>query len=144
VDANTPEYLHLTPGDALPTLASGLPFKAVVVVDCEVEPDWQAQVSDWLVRSGCRFMMAWGHKCGDWDSSVDDANLAMFDYGEIPDDDFVLTTWHDDESLQEVFWFCLHCAMHPSLDLARTYIVHISPHGRPAELLEALRAAQLE
>ena len=108
-----PRYLHLKPGVAPPRLEGVAPFKAVVVVDSEVTPEWQAQVSDWLVRSGCRWMMAWGRKCGDWDTSVDLANLAMFDYGEIPDDDFVVTTWHENESLQETFWFSEQCAMHP-------------------------------
>jgi hypothetical protein len=32
-------------------------------------PEWQAQVSDWLLRSGCRCMMAWGRNCGDWNTS---------------------------------------------------------------------------
>lgn len=137
-----PHYLHLKPGDALSALASGAPFKAVVVVDCEVAPDWQGQVSDWLVRSGCRYMMAWGHKCGDWDNSVDEALLEIFDYGEIPEDDFIMTTWHENEPLQEAFWFCQHSAMHPSVELARTYIVHISPRARTDELLETFRAAQ--
>src|SRR6516165_8013507 len=55
----------------------------------------------------------------------------MFDYGEIPDDDFVMTTWHANESLQETFWFSERCAMHPSLKLERTYVVHIAPE-RPS------------
>lgn len=75
-----PRYLHLKPGEAPPRLEGVAPFKAVVVVDSEVTPEWQAQVSDWLVRSGCRWMiMAWGRKCGDWDTSFDLARLAMFD-----------------------------------------------------------------
>lgn len=140
----TPRYLHLKPGEAPPPRLEGVaPFKAVVVVDSEVTPEWQAQVSDWLVRSGCRYMLAWGWKCGDWDTSVDLASLAMFDYGEIPDDDFVMTTWHANESLQETFWFAAGCA-HPSLKLERTYVVHIAPESRATELLKAFRAAQEE
>src|SRR5438105_8856178 len=140
----TPRYLHLKPGDAPPRLEGVAPFKAVVVVDSDVTPEWQGQVSDWLVRSGCQYMMAWGHNCGDWDSSVDEASLAMFDYGEIPDDNFVMTTWHENESLQETFRFSERCAMHPSLELDRTCIVHISPEGGAADLLETFRAAQEE
>jgi hypothetical protein len=138
-----PRYLHLRPGEAPPRLEGVAPFKAVVVVDSEVTPEWQAQVSDWLARSGCRYMLAWGRKCGDWHTSVDLASLAMFDYGEIPDDDFVMTTEHADESLQETSWFAAGCA-HPSLKLERTYVVHIAPESRPTELLKAFRAAQEE
>lgn len=141
---DAPQYLHLKPGDAMPEFASVGPFKAVLVLDCEVTSDWQAQVSEWLVRSGCRYMMAWGRNCSTWDDSVDEANLKIFDYGEIPEVDFVMTTWHENEPLRETFWFCQHGALHPSVELARTYILHISPQARADELLETFRAAQQE
>src|SRR5262245_34396577 len=90
----TPIYLHLEPGAAPPRLDGRAPFKAVVVIDSDVTPAWQTQVSEWLVRSGCRYMMAWGRKCSDWDTSVDQASLAIFGYGKIPESEFVMTTWH--------------------------------------------------
>ena len=98
-----PEYLHLRPEGPQPSLDGAAPFKAVVVIDSEVTPEWQAQVSDWLVRSGCQYMMAWGLDCSSWDDSVDVANLEMFDFGEIPDEGFVMTTWHEKDSLLEAF-----------------------------------------
>lgn len=137
-----PRYLHLKPGEVLPHLKGVAPFKAVVVIDCEVAPEWQEQVSDWLVRSGCRYMMAWGLKCSDWDSSVDEANLAIFDYREIPDNDQVITTWHANEPLVEAFEFSERWAKHPSLQIERTFIVHITEDGRAAELLKTFRAVQ--
>jgi hypothetical protein len=88
--------------------------------------------------------MTWGHKCGDWETSVDEANLAMFDYGEILEDDFVMTTCHRKESLQDAFWFSEHAAMHPSLELESTYIIHIAPDASATELLKTFRAAQEE
>src|SRR5690242_21784612 len=121
-----PSYLHLKPGEAPPRLDDVTPFKAVLVIECEVTPAWQEQVSDWLIRSGCRYMMAWGHRCSDWDSSVDDANLAMFNYGEIPEGDDVMTTWHANEPLQETFRFSQKWANHPSLQIEKTYLVHIA------------------
>ena len=134
-------YLHLAPDDALPRLESGY-FKAILVIDDNVTPEWQTAVSDWLVRSGCRYMMAWGHKCGEWDDSVDYASLRLFDYGEVPEDDFVMTTWHDKDSLMDTFWFSAHSAMHPSLNLEQTYIIHIAPSERSNELLQTFRDAQ--
>lgn len=139
-----PTYLHLKPGDVPPRLVGVSPFRAVIVVESEVAPEWQAQVSDWLVRSGCRYMMAWGIKCSDWDDSVDDANLAMFNYGEVPDEEFVMTTWHENNSLQETFWFSERCATHEPFEFQTTYIVHIAPEGRATELLKTFRAAQEE
>jgi hypothetical protein len=139
-----PIYLHLKPGDAPPPLEVGIPFKAVIVIDSDVTPRWRAQVSDWLVRSGCRYMMAWGQKCGEWESSVDKANIGMFDYGEIPEDKLVMTTRHQAESIQETFWFAERCAMHPSFELERAYVVHIATESRATELLDTFRAAQEE
>jgi len=70
--------------------------------------------------------MAWGNECSKWDDSVDIVNLAAFDYGDIPDDQLVMTTWHENESLSQVFWFAEHCARHSTIDLESTLIVHIS------------------
>jgi hypothetical protein len=46
-----------------------------------------------------------GHRCSDWDTSVDEASLAIFNGAGRSDDGFVVTTWHADESLQETFEF---------------------------------------
>jgi hypothetical protein len=138
----TPEYIHMRPGDTPPRLDEAAPFKAVVVIDADVTPEWQGQVSDWLVRSGCRYMMAWGKDCSAWDSSVDEANLVKHDFGEISEDDFVMTTWHANEPLEEAFWFSQFCAMHPSLELDRTYIVHISLESKDAAMLKTYVGAQ--
>ncbi len=80
-------------------------------------------------------MMAWGRNCHEWDTSVDEANLAAFDFGEIPEDAFVMTTWHEDEPIEDVFWFSIMCAWDPSLELKQTYILHISPECGATALL---------
>jgi hypothetical protein len=82
-------------------------------------------------------MMAWGKNCSSWDDSVDHANLEEFNYGEIPDDRFVMTTWHDDEPIQETFWLCRYGAFHPEKDLLSAQIIHISEASREKEMLDA-------
>ncbi|HEX2590963.1 MAG TPA: hypothetical protein VHL34_05685 [Rhizomicrobium sp.] len=140
---DAPIYLHLKPGDAPPQLDSFVPFKAVVVVESDVTPEWQAEISAWLVQSGCRYMSAWGNNCSGWDDSVDWAALEMFDFGDIPLDGFVMTSLHENASLEETFWFCGHNAHHPSLDLRATYIVHIAQEARESELSALFLAAQV-
>jgi hypothetical protein len=137
-----PTYIHLVPGEALPALENVGPFRAVVVIEDEVTPEWRSAVSSWLDRSGCRYAMTWGLECEEWHDSIDDANLSRFDFAEVPEDEFVMTTWHERDMLKEVFWFSIHCAMHPSLELGRTIIVHIAPRERSAELLQAFREVQ--
>lgn len=134
-------YLHLKPGSAPPQLTGVAPFKAVVVIEADVSREWQNHVSDWLVRAGCRYMMAWGRDCSVWDDAVDWAHLAMFDYGEISEEAFVMTTWHNNDSLAEVFWFSQFCAKHSSFERPVTYIMHISQEPRAREMLEAFEEA---
>jgi hypothetical protein len=136
-------YLRLSANQSPPSLVK-TPFKAVVVIEQAVSDAWRAQVSDWLVRSGCLYMVAWGDQCSAWDDSVDVANLSAFDWGDIPDDDFVMTTWHEREALAEAFWFAKNAAFHPTVDLDRTMIVHVTQHDRGTELLNLYRAAQNE
>jgi hypothetical protein len=118
-----------------------VPFRAVVAIDAEVSAHWQTELSNWLVRSGCLYMMAWGSNCSSWDDSVDIANIEQFESGNIPEDKFVMTTWHPDEALFEVFWFSKNCALHPVVELTRTVVIHISGGEQEKEFLTAYRDA---
>ena len=118
-------YVRVRDGNSLPDVSDLEPFKAIVIIEDGVTPAWQKTVSTWLVQSGCLFMMAWGHECSSWDDSVDYANLENVDYGDIPADQFVMTTWHADEALPEVFEFAKLHARHPKVELNDVLIVHI-------------------
>jgi hypothetical protein len=113
----------------------------VLVIEQAVSDEWRSLVCDWLVRDGCRYLMAWGRDCEIWHDDVDQANLAMFDF-EVPDRDLVMTTWHSDESLAEVFWFAGNCASHPDVDLESTIIIHICDEAHEAELTREFTEAQ--
>ena len=138
---DSPHYLHVPPGSALPDIEHLSPFRAVVIIESSVMADWQRIVSAWLVRSGCLYMMAWGHECSSWDDSVDIANLEAFDYGEIPKDRFVYTTWHSDESKGEVFDFCKRHAVHPAVHLSTTVLLHVARQGDEACVLQSYAEA---
>lgn len=135
------DYLHLAPGQQPPSLENH-PFKAVIVVDQVVDPAWQSLISDWLVSAGCLYMMAWGPDSSSWDDSVDWASLAASGFGDVPDDRFVMTTWHEDEPLAETFWFSGRVAHHPTMELTRTLIVEISLAAHRDEMLAAYADAQ--
>ena len=127
-------YVHLQPGSVAFEMTP-IPSRFVVVVTDEVTSEWQKLVSDWMVASGCLYMMAWGHDCSSWDDSVDWANMDKFGENPIPDDGFVITTWHEDEPLSEVFWFSKTLAYHHSVDIVQTVILDISAVSREDELL---------
>ncbi|WP_297515915.1 hypothetical protein [uncultured Caulobacter sp.] len=135
-------YLHLPHGHSPPKIKTKRPYRAVVVLEQVTSPEWRDQISAWLVESGCLFMMAWGPGSSDWDDSVDLANLAAFDGTDIPDDHFVMTTWHDAEPLSETLWFAEHAAHHPTIQIGETMILDVAPRDREAALLEMVRLAR--
>ena len=132
-------YIHLAPNSALPGIRV-IPSKFIVVVEAEVSGAWQQRVSDWIVASGCLYMMAWGRASSTWDDSVDWANIDRCGSHPIPESEFVVTTWHDDEPLAEVFWFAKTVAQHACVGLAETIILDISIASRRDELLRLYEA----
>ena len=131
----TMKYLQIEPGEKLPDITELRPFRSIIVIDDETTLDWQSVVSDWLVKSGCLYMMAWGKDCSSWDDSVDLSNLKEFNYGDIPEEKFVMTTWHTKEPLKEVFWLSKNKAFHPTVKLQNTVILHISKMNQENKLL---------
>lgn len=79
-------------------------------------------------------MMAWGYGCSSWDDSVDWANIDECPGESIPDHRFVFTTWHENESLEETFWYSKHCAVHPSVELKNVLLLHIALESQEAKL----------
>lgn len=134
------QYIHLLPGSDLPEIPHR-PTRALLVLDQLVDQEWQDLVSHWLIGMGCLYMLAWGEGCSRWDDSVDIANLEDFDYGDIPQEFDVLTTWHADEPLAACMYFAKNWATHFSVELERTMIVHIGVQAREAELLAAYAEA---
>lgn len=133
------EYLHLRPGSVFPDIAHLQPFKTVLLAEANASEDWQAQCSAWLVRSGCRFVMAWGRDADAWEDAVDFASLDAAHFGKVSDQQFVVTTGHGDDSLDDVFWFAKNAAEHPALALKNGLLLHIADQPRPDLLQQYAR-----
>jgi len=76
----------------------------IYVAAADVSPDDQAKISEEIVASGCRYAVCYGHRCSTWDDSIDLASIAA---GK-EEKGFVMTTWHEEDSLEEVvefFWW---------------------------------------
>ncbi|MGV7207706.1 hypothetical protein ACLB1G_07610 [Oxalobacteraceae bacterium A2-2] len=134
---NPVKYLHLPVDSALPALPGLERFRAIVLVEEEVSDIWQWEVSRWLVAAGARYVQVWGAGCASWEESVEDAFLEATDYEDVPAELAVLTSAHEDEDIEEVFWYARHRAAHPGQELRDTLIVHIADADRREEL-EAL------
>lgn len=94
------------------------------------------------MKLGCLYFLAWGEDCEEWHDAVDRANINAFENREIPDECFVMTTWHKDEPLEEVFWDLKFCAFHSDVELAQALIVHVSKSYRGEEFIQILNAAE--
>lgn len=127
-------YLHISPQDSLPDRKSA-PYRCVLVADEKVNDKKMAEIADWLVKTGCLYFMAWGKQGTLWDDAVDKANLEAFNYEHIPDEKFVMTTWHDNESLYDVFFFALACTNHMAVNLEKTVILHIAKQPNQEQLI---------
>ena len=84
-------------------------------------------------------MMAWGPNCSSWDDSVDFAVRKNVGLGETPDDRFVMTTWHNDEPLEEALFYCEFCARfsYDDVDLPYALILHIASEADEPRLRKA-------
>jgi hypothetical protein len=136
-----PEYLHLIPESTPPPL-DGRPLRAVLIADQSASDSWREQIADWLVAGNCLYFIAWGVACEAWHDEVDWAVLEANGYRDIPDDRFVMTTWHDKDPLSEALWFAGNCAEHPDVDLEKTVILHLAYDDQRDRILHAFQAAQ--
>ncbi len=67
------------------------------------------RVSNWIVSSGCRFAVCAGVECSQWHDAIDWAYISSDPNYSPPESRFVMTSWHEEESLEEVVWFWLMC-----------------------------------
>jgi hypothetical protein len=128
-------YLQLKPGEELPELPKLKPYLAILVSEETAYAEWRDIVSKHLVRSGCIYMLAWGNECGAWEDAVDLANLEQFNFGEIPEDELVVTTGQKNETLKDVFEFAKNSAEHSCVEFSNTLILHICSQNKETELL---------
>jgi len=89
-------------------------------------------VSRSIAGSRCRFVLSHGIECERWHDSIDAAYLAAH---PEEDEDLLMTTWHEDESLQDVLEFMLRCTSIDSSDPTAFAIVELGGDG--TKLVEA-------
>ncbi|MEP6343998.1 MAG: hypothetical protein ABJ275_11860 [Maricaulaceae bacterium] len=138
----TIQYIHLAPETSPSATISERPFSAVIATTVEITSDWRHLVSEWLIKEGCRCTMAWGKDGTLWDDSVDIAHLEAFDWGDIPDNKMIMTTWHDDETLSDVLWSAKHSIFHPPESVINHLIIlDISNEPRENYLIDLFNTA---
>lgn len=135
------EYFQIPSGGEFPDVSAFKPYRAVIVVESLVTKEWRLEAADWLALSGCMYMLAWGPDCSLWDDYVDQSNVILEIDGRLPKDHFIMTTWHEDETLEEVFEFAKEWGNNPDVEIGHTLLLHISPENKRDELLALYQAA---
>ena len=74
----------------------------LAVLDDTVDPDEQAALSGSFVAQGCRYAICYGHGCSTWDDSIDYSFIFTDPNFTPPADRFVMTTWYDNEPIEDV------------------------------------------
>ncbi|MEP1587837.1 MAG: hypothetical protein ABJR46_11475 [Tateyamaria sp.] len=92
-------------------------FKCLILIEREVSEEHQWEVSKALIKAGCLYSLAWGIDCYSWDESVDYACMEHYDYGDIPDEEYVMTTWHETDTLEETIEFAKNCTQNSDVKL---------------------------
>jgi len=92
----------------------------LVVVADDVTDEEQSELSQQFVRAGCRYAVCFGPTSSSWDDSID--MVSVMDRVDGRDPPFVMTSWHDDESVDEAVAFF---AQHSRIDdeLPRDFVV---------------------
>jgi len=124
--SNRPIYLRISPEDAACEVGQPEPARVVLVSAVATTQRFKESVAKKLAQGNCLYFMAWGSECEAWHDAVDMANIEGFDFKAIPEHRFIMTTWHEREPLSEALCFCKHNAFHPSVELRRTVILHVS------------------
>jgi hypothetical protein len=113
------------------------PYAVWVLLSEKIPPAAQDAISAKLVSSGCRYAVASGPECTTWDDSIDEAAIQL-----LPDDEHIMTTWHDDDTIEEVAEFFALWTTFDDFVPKAFLILGLGAHAR-VEYATALVRAQL-
>ncbi len=86
-------------------------FVSLIVCDADAIPSEEnAKCAQALLRAGCVYFCCWGPGCERVHDIVDGQYLIESGYSVREDESVVMTTWHDDVSLEEAAWFAINVA----------------------------------
>lgn len=110
--STTVTYLHATLDGVAWPLNDFPPLRVLLISELDTPPVFKRSLAARLVRLSGRFLV-WGRECEAWHDAIDEAWQDLWEDRDVPDDSAIVTTWHADESLDEVLGFCKRHAWHP-------------------------------
>ena len=118
---------------------AGAEFAALIVAcDPTISHDEQSEISRSIVVQGCRWAVCVGNRASTWDDSIDLAYLGTDKNFEPADSTHVMTTWHDEDSPQEIARFFVNDTSFDHFEARNLLIVYL---GCDAEIQETFGSA---
>ena len=135
------EYLQISETSSLPGIKHLSPFKAVIAIEDPVSSERQQVICDWLVDSGCKYVMICGEESASWESMVRQTNLDRVSLDDMTPEQFVMITNHAKEGLRSVFWHAKKHAKHSHVKMVDLVTVHVSNQNRSTDYLAIFQKA---
>ena len=92
-------------------------FIALIACDsAQLAVDEIGEFAIGLMEQGAIYICCWGKGCERFHDIIDEIWVVREmdgKYGAVAKDSTLMTTWHNDESLDEALWFLLSCARSP-------------------------------
>jgi len=104
----------------------------LVIASPRVSGEQRDRITSDIVRSRCRYALTFGHDCERWHDGIDETCVGDGTAGGR----FLMTTWHDDEPIEEVVDFLWYNTACEDFEPERLAVVLI---GADDELEKALR-----
>lgn len=101
-------------------------------------------ICDQIARSNCYYAVCGGESCEIWHDTIDECCVAADPNFSPPDSRFMMSTWHENDSVTEVLWVSLNCtpyveARGPRPNVHRILVVFVGANaGAKEELQSAL------
>ena len=94
-----------------------------------------------LLESGCRYAVCCGHNCEAWHDAVDAAFVEahLDDRDDVRDAAFVMTTWHDGESPDDVAFFFVLNANFEDHSFRQYLVLHVGTGPAEDQIDAAVR-----
>ena len=115
------------------------PYACLVYSKEDVTKDEMETISNWIISSGCRYAVCAGADCSKWHDAIDWAYIASDPNYSPPEARFVMTSWHETETLEEIVWFWLMCTVCDD-DIFENYLLLIvgESEGLEEEMIKAI------
>jgi hypothetical protein len=112
--------------------------------DQHVTDDERHTLSAALVKTGCRYACCIGFDCSQWDTSIDIAYLETDKDYDPSEERFVMTTWHEDEPMEDTVNFFLNCTQFDDYVFSKRIIMFIGQNEEKKQEIRDLIIANKE